>query len=282
MHRGAESGLPRGFFAAARALAPYAAFGFLLPSYRRRGTGDIRRVPTPRATIYFARDVRSTPGSSERFDGVFCEGPRARAFGVASESSELVAIKVAPGGLRALLGVPAIELRDRTVSLGDVWGRSAALLTERILSAKTTEARYEILQAELIRRSRAFSRHDDSALRVAQVIERRRGQVSIAELCRTTGLAQRTLLSRFDEWVGVTPKQLARTSRLRAVLARVEPATEVAWADVALDCGFYDQAHLIHEFQALTGKSPARYRDELDAVTRQVDATGFYPVRVIR
>jgi AraC-like DNA-binding protein len=255
LDRRAESGHPRGFVAPARALSPYASFGFLLPSYRRRGGSEIRRVPTARATIYFARDVRAAPGG-ERFDGVFCEGPRARGFTVGSESGELVAIKVAAGGLRALLGVPARELRDQTVSLGDVWGSSAALLTERMLSAKTPEARYEILQGELIRRCRAFTRHDDSALRVASVVERRRGQVSIADLCRETGLPQRTLLARFDDWVGVTPKQLARASRLRSVLARVEPGAEVRWADIALDCGFYDQAHLVHEFQDLLGLSP--------------------------
>jgi AraC-like DNA-binding protein len=91
---------------------------------------------------------------------------------------------------------------------------------------------------------------------VASVVERRRGQVSIADLCRETGLPQRTLLARFDDWVGVTPKQLARASRLRSVLARVEPGAEVRWADIALDCGFYDQAHLVHEFQDLLGLSP--------------------------
>ena len=258
MEQGAESGRPRGFVAPAAALSPYASFGFLLPSYQRRGAGEIRRVPTARATLYFARNVRPAPGAPA-FDGVFCEGPRAKGFSVGSECDEIVAVKVAAGGLRALLGVPARELRDCTVSLSDVWGRSAELLTEQMLAAPTPEARYELLEAELMRRCRAFTRHDSAAFQIAKIIERRRGQLSITELCRTTGIAHRTLLARFDDWVGVTPKQLARGSRLRWALARIEPTADICWADVALASGFYDQAHLIHEFQDLLGLTPSAF-----------------------
>jgi len=71
-------------------------------------------------------------------------------------------------------------------------------------------------------------------------------------------------------------------ARLRSVLAQLASTGHADWADLANAFGYADQAHLIHEFQALTGKSPVRYLDELDAVTRQVDATGFYPIRAIR
>ena len=36
-------------------------------------------------------------------------------------------------------------------------------------------------------------------------------------------------------------------------------ATPPRWASIALDCGYYDQAHLIHEFRRHAGMSPTRY-----------------------
>lgn len=84
------------------------------------------------------------------------------------------------------------------------------------------------------------------------------------------------------ERTGLGPKEMARVARLRSVLAHLASERRADWADLANAFGYADQAHLIHEFQALTGKTPARYLAEGDAVTRQVDATGFYPVPLIR
>jgi transcriptional regulator GlxA family with amidase domain len=96
------------------------------------------------------------------------------------------------------------------------------------------------------------------------------------------GVSERQLERLFRERTGLGPKEMARVARLRSVLAHLASKGCADWADLANAFGYADQAHLIHEFQALTGKSPARYLGEMDAVTRQVDATGFYPVRLIR
>jgi len=96
--------------------------------------------------------------------------------------------------------------------------------------------------------------------------------------CCETPAPQRLFLER----TGLSPKEMARVARLRSVLAQLASDARADWADLANAFGYADQAHLIHEFQALTGKSPARYLGEADAVSRQVDATGFYPVRLLR
>src|SRR5689334_2327711 len=93
------------FFEAIPELKQAIEFGFVFPSYRRRGAAEIRRVPTARASIYYAADVITAPGAAP-VTGMFCEGPHSHAFAVTSESGELVGVKVAPGGLRALLGIP--------------------------------------------------------------------------------------------------------------------------------------------------------------------------------
>ena len=92
--------------------------------------------------------------------------------------------------------------------------------------------------------------------------------------CCETPAPQRLFLER----TGLSPKEMARVARLRALLAQLASDGRADWAGLACDFGYADQAHLINEFQALTGKSPQRYLGESDATTRQLDASGFYPV----
>src|SRR5262249_59983944 len=132
-------------------LRPSVDFGFVFPSYRRRGTGHILRVPTPRATIYFADRVIVAPNAAP-ISGMFCEGPHSRGFAVTSESGELVGVKVAPGGLRALLGVPARAVRDETIPLEAVWGREARVLGERMEAAASAAERVALLHHTLAQR----------------------------------------------------------------------------------------------------------------------------------
>ncbi|TWP53981.1 helix-turn-helix transcriptional regulator [Lentzea tibetensis] len=78
--------------------------------------------------------------------------------------------------------------------------------------------------------------------------------VAITELAGLVGLSERQLRRRFAVEVGLRPKEYARVVRLhRAVASRGR------WADIAVRCGCYDQAHLLAEFRK-AGCSPADVR----------------------
>jgi AraC-like DNA-binding protein len=249
------------FLRAARELDRHVQFAFVLPHYRRRDEHDIRRMPTARATIYFAANVRPTGAAGRGTTGLFCEGPHRKGFRVTHECDELVAVKVRAGSLRALLGLPAKELRDQTVPLDDVWGSRASLLAERMASASSAETRLALLQGELIRRSR-HGGHDETVFAMLDLIERGAARTRVRDLIDRSGLSQRGLSKKFDEWVGLTPKQQLRINRMRSTVASLGDHAEDL-AELATACGFYDQAHMTHEFQSLLGLSPGaflRYR----------------------
>ncbi|WGI23918.1 helix-turn-helix transcriptional regulator [Halomonas alkaliantarctica] len=79
------------------------------------------------------------------------------------------------------------------------------------------------------------------------------------QLGATLGFTRRTLERKLKREVGVTPGQLVAYSRLNrarhGLLATTLPITEIA-----LKCGYYDQAHFTHAFQSLAYETPAAYR----------------------
>jgi AraC-like DNA-binding protein len=260
-------GAPRGFFRPPAELASFAQFSFVLPEYRSASEHDLRRVPTPRATLYFAADVREHVSGAKIGTGVFIEGPHSRGFEVKCDCAEMVAVKVKSGALGALLGVPARELRDQTVNLEDIWGRSAARLAEQMQEASGTEERLHLLQRELSQRYLAHERENGLALSVANTIERRAGKVRVADLSESAGVGRRALLQRFDACVGLTPKQYVRITRLRSMITALFARDSEDLSRLSVKYGFYDQSHMIHEFRDLLGIPPAVFKRELEAFT---------------
>lgn len=79
----------------------------------------------------------------------------------------------------------------------------------------------------------------------------------VGQVARDLGASERTLERRFRRTVGVAPKQFSRVMRLQAALAWQEQAQSLRWSELALDAGFYDQAHLIRETRELFGATPS-------------------------
>jgi methylphosphotriester-DNA--protein-cysteine methyltransferase len=59
--------------------------------------------------------------------------------------------------------------------------------------------------------------------------------------------------------LGLPPKVLARVIRFNRLLRRLDEEGDVRWADLAVDCGYYDQAHLHRDFRQFAGATPAGF-----------------------
>ena len=79
----------------------------------------------------------------------------------------------------------------------------------------------------------------------------------VGQMARALGASERTLERRFRRAIGVAPKQFSRVMRLQAALTLQAQAQPVRWSELALDAGFYDQAHLIRETRELFGTTPS-------------------------
>jgi AraC-like DNA-binding protein len=92
--------------------------------------------------------------------------------------------------------------------------------------------------------------------RVLEIIESSRGQVRVNDLAAEIGVSCRHLTRQFERAVGLSPKEFGRISRFLHALQLLTAGSRRSLTDVALDCGFFDQAHFNHEFRDLAGMSP--------------------------
>jgi AraC-like DNA-binding protein len=160
-------------------------------------------------------------------------------------SGRVIATKFRPGGFHPFHPVPAHTLTDRAIPISDVFGRFAPRTIEEI-------------EAGL----RAHGPEDDP--RVAEIVGlhaamlRDPGITRVEDLCALAGCSTRTLQRVFREYVGVTPKWVLQRIRLHEAAERMAGG-EGDWAGLALDLGYFDQAHFIKAFKAVVGRSPADY-----------------------
>jgi AraC-like DNA-binding protein len=162
-------------------------------------------------------------------------------------------VKLAPFAVRPVLGVSARELAGRVVPLDAVFGTE---LIERLEAAPEWPERFALLDAALAERL-ARSRRTPADVVVAwRRLAATHGGLSIAGLADELGWSRRHFGERFREHVGLAPKPAARVLRFRRVLELLERDDGARLAEIAHDCGYYDQAHLNRDFRAFAGSAP--------------------------
>jgi AraC-like DNA-binding protein len=167
----------------------------------------------------------------------------------------LFGVRFRPGAWRPLVGAPCDSLTDRLLPMDDLWGRRAARLAEQLAEAGSAAQAICAVEAAL-----PAAQEQKPIERALAWMERRRGAVSMDELAGHAGLSPRQLRRVCLERTGLPPKFLARVLRFRHAQERLAAQPQDgrwALADLALECGYYDQAHFIHEFREFSGRTPA-------------------------
>jgi AraC-like DNA-binding protein len=164
-----------------------------------------------------------------------------------------------PGGAFPFLGMPATELSDQVIDLSALWGRAAVDLREQLLESKTTETRFHILEQTLLKHTGAFTSHHPSVIFALAEFQADSEQHSISEVTAQLSLSPKRFIKLFRETVGLTPKLYCRILRFQKALYLINKGQQIEWADIAAFCGYYDQAHFIHDFQAFSGLTPSTY-----------------------
>ena len=169
-----------------------------------------------------------------------------------------VAVRFKPGAASYFFDLPLHELIDQHPSLTDLWtdglaGRFADALWARPLSDLQAVA---IIERLLLQRLRASQRRPGMVEAAVGAIEQSRGTIRIEALADGLGVSRQHLASQFKARVGLPAKLFARVCRFQHASQAIRQGPPPDWAALALDLGYYDQPHMIHEFQELGGGTP--------------------------
>jgi AraC-like DNA-binding protein len=167
-------------------------------------------------------------------------------------------VKLTPLGAYRLCGLPLRELTGEIVALDDLFGRAGRILAQRIALAPDWSVRFDLLDAFLaVHLDTGLAAHplvEEAWLRLCQTA----GRIAIGALAAELGASRRHLSSLFTEQVGLGPKTAARLLRFEHLRSRLREDPQ-HWAEIAYDCGYYDQPHMNREFRELAGITPTDF-----------------------
>lgn len=227
-----------------------------------------RILPDGRMTLVLrldADEIRNYNAAGERspqtMPAALMAGPHSEFQVIDTECQRSVlTVHFKPGGAWPFTGVEAAELRNQDTAADALLGKRALSLRHELINARSPGECFDLMEAALLR----WFRPERVAGPVLNFALRRLhslpAHTSVTQTASDAGLSERRLTALFRRHVGLLPKSFARVRRFHRVLKRLAADTRrLEWAEVAFDCGFFDQAHFIHDFRAFSGLSPEQY-----------------------
>lgn len=223
---------------------------------------DSPLVSIPRPEVHLV--VRFGPAARGDVD-VHAFGARDTAHRkVIRTGQRTVTVRLQLGANEAVLGVTAASLAGRIVALDELWGAAAAgRLLDRLADSRSTLEAAAIVDAAIGERLASAARRTPAPISLAAAD--RLTRASVNDVAVDLGVSARHLRRVFREAVGVNPKTYAKLTRFHHALRVARTGGRPNWASVAAQAGYYDQAHLIAEFRAITGVTPGTLLRELHA-----------------
>lgn len=221
-----------------------------------RGQGPLtpETLPHPTVHVVIEEGCSSVSGpTTERFTRTL------------KDKGWVLGLKFHPGCFRPFSPLPIAQLTDRVLSLREGLGDGSDQLEQAVLRHATDmHAAAEQAESFLIAR---FTQPDPQTQVARQIVRRilEDPQLKQAQdVADATGLSLRALQRLFKDYVGIGPKWVIQRYRLHEAIARLDAGTEVDLPALALELGYFDQAHFNRQFKALVGRTPLEYASLLN------------------
>ena len=150
---------------------------------------------------------------------------------------------------------------------GDIFGKN---LTEKIALAKTMSERIDIFKKayeDIVLGRSSLSDKEKINEYLVNRISRTKGMITMRQLEDETNYSACYLRRIFKSFHGISPKQFAQYIRFQNLLMQADKEG-VRYEQVALDCGYYDEPHMMKEFKKYSGVTLEQYRKMINTNKR--------------
>jgi AraC-like DNA-binding protein len=221
-----------------------------------------------------------------RYSGIVVSGTYGRAFACdARQHASMFGVHFKPGGAFPFLGARADDLIDTHADLAELWGRSARDLRAQLCEAKTAVNQFRVMEEVLTERLRRSPKRHPAIAIALRMFQASGGSMLVQDAIREVGICKRHFIQLFSAEVGLTPKLFCRLLRFQRArvfadqFASVRPdrpkrtpvPSMLDWAQLATTCGYFDQSHLIRDFESFSGLRPTQYVQQRQLDTRLKD-----------
>jgi AraC-like DNA-binding protein len=173
---------------------------------------------------------------------------------------DIVGIRLQPWGATSVLPIPASELRDVLVPLDVIAPGMARDLPDELQQETDPQARAALVFRHLMRQShRTPTRQPARARAIVNEATQSTDALTVRALAARLGLAERQIERELNRHVGLRPKMLLRIARFQRALSAARADESLSWSAVAARAGYFDQAHLTHEFRRFAACTPSQY-----------------------
>jgi AraC-like DNA-binding protein len=170
-----------------------------------------------------------------------------------------IQVNFTPIGARLFFQLPLSELANRSVRLEELFGDRSTRVVEALAEAGDWDRRFDLLEALIRKRTTEPRSSRPEMVWAWRQMQESHGLMDISFLARELRWSHKHLIGQFRDHLGVPPKRLGRILRFQRSVKSIESCNPARWAALAVDCGYFDQSHMIREFREFAGCTPKEY-----------------------
>ena len=189
--------------------------------------------------------------------------------------SRMLVVAFKKGKAHPFYRFPMSEITDTVAEANLIFGRKFCDLRNQLLSAKSVNRMFQLAEWFLLQQAGDAVLEDGAARCIAYAVSSIVNHPTLRclhKLSDEIGYSQKHFIDLFRQQVGVTPKQYLKIMRFQKAVGAIENNESIRWSNIALESGYYDQAHFIHDFKLFSGFTPNEY------IKRKTDTLNYIPV----
>jgi len=166
-----------------------------------------------------------------------------------------IAVCFHPGMAYPFFSLPMSVLNNNSIPLNDIWGKVIAELEEKLATANDNKVRINIIQTYLLQLLQQ-TKPDIQIGNCINLIQKKPAEISLAKLHQITGYSQRHLARKFNQCIGLSPKEFLKVNRFVSSLRHLKNYPKLSLTQIAYQSGYFDQAHFIHDYKIYAQHTP--------------------------
>jgi AraC-like DNA-binding protein len=185
---------------------------------------------------------------------------------VVSGKLSLFSISFQPYGAKLFFDIPLNEFFDQNIPIKCFLKDKAAELEYQLYESETFEKKIYTIEKFLLNQLRNNTKEYEikRIINSISLINQSSGLINIDKLCSSACLSRKQYERTFAEYIGSSPKQFLRTVRFQNTLREKQNNKSINLTELAYNCGYYDQSHMINDYKLLSGKTPTQYFSECE------------------